>query len=499
MKDIQKYLSGHRSTVAKTVLFLLIVYCPFFLHLGDLPVRIWDEARLMFNTLQMAENGKWVVTHFDGRPDMWNTKPPLMIWCQLLFLKLIGNQELSFRLPSAIAGFLTSVLLMLVAIRLLKDYWLGLIAVLVLVTANGYVGYHVTRTGDYDALLTLFTTLYAFSFFRFSEKGEQRYLHLFFVGLLLAVLTKSVQGLLFLPALGIYVMINRSLKKLLQNKWLYIDLVVITLVVAGYYLLRESLNPGYVDAVLNNELGGRYLATTENHRHGFSFYLNLLMTDHFGYWFLFVPVGFFTGFFLSEGVLRRLVIFSGLVSVVYLLIISTAGTKLEWYDAPLYPFMAVLVAVVIRKIFTLLSDKQLSGKAVPKLLLPVLFLLFVFFIPYQGIISKVYKPRETNQEQEYYMISHFLQDAVKGDRSVKGHVLSYEGYNVHLRYYTDRLNQQQQQVMLKDTNDLAVGDLVICSQYFTREFIKKKFISEETGSYYNVTIYRIDGIRSKED
>ncbi|KAF0199918.1 MAG: 4-amino-4-deoxy-L-arabinose transferase [Bacteroidetes bacterium] len=283
MKDIQKYLSGHGSTVAKTVLFLLIVYCPFFLHLGDLPVRIWDEARLMFNTLQMAENGKWLVTHFEGRPDMWNTKPPLMIWCQLLFLKLFGNQELSFRLPSAVAGFMTAVLLMLVAIRLLKDYWFGLIAVLVLVTANGYVGYHVTRTGDYDALLTLFTALYAFSFFRFSENGEQRYLHLFFAGLLLAVLTKSVQGLLFLPALGIYVVINRSLKKLLQNKWLYIDLIVVTLVVAGYYLLRESLNPGYIDAVLNNELGGRYLATTENHRHAFSFYLNLLMTDHFGY------------------------------------------------------------------------------------------------------------------------------------------------------------------------------------------------------------------------
>ncbi|MBK6965198.1 MAG: hypothetical protein IPH20_14985 [Bacteroidales bacterium] len=34
-------------------------------------------------------------------------KTPLLIWFQL-FLKLIGNEELSFRLPSAIAGFLTT-------------------------------------------------------------------------------------------------------------------------------------------------------------------------------------------------------------------------------------------------------------------------------------------------------------------------------------------------------------------------------------------------------
>ena len=162
MQSLSKSISNHSSTILKALLFLLMIYCPFFLHLGDLPVRVWDEARLIANTLEMEKNGNYLVTHFDGKPEMWNTKPPLMIWCQLFFLKLIGNEEISFRLPSAIAGFLTALMIMLVSVRYLKSYWFGLITALVLVTANGYIGDHVARTGDYDSLLTFFMLFYYF-------------------------------------------------------------------------------------------------------------------------------------------------------------------------------------------------------------------------------------------------------------------------------------------------------------------------------------------------
>ncbi|MHC1777142.1 MAG: ArnT family glycosyltransferase [Lentimicrobium sp.] len=499
MQLLSKKISNQGSTILKVLLFLVLAYFPFFLHLGDLPVRIWDEARLIANTLEMAGNGNLLVPHFEGIPDMWNTKPPLMIWLQLLFLKLAGNQELSFRLPSAIAGFLTASLIMLIFYRHIKDYWTGLMAVLVLITANGFIGDHVARTGDYDALLTLFTTFYAISFFLFSETGKQKYLHLFFAGIILAIFTKSVQGLLFLPAIAIYVLISGDLLKLLRNRWLYIDLTVVVAIVAAYYLLRESANPGYLKAVFTNELGGRYLSTTENHRHEFTWYLNLLMTSQFAFWFLFVPAGWFTGFFLNAGILKRLTVFSGILLLFYLLIISLAGTKLEWYVAPMYPFLALLAALVISRIFSLLSERDFSVKSVWRPFLPFIFLMGVFVLPYQQVINKVYKPRETEKDIEFYMISHFLQDAVKGKHSLQNHVVSYEGYNSHLKYYTDRLNQQGMHVLHKDTSALETGDQIICSQYFTREFIRKQFLFREQGSYYNVKIYSIDGIRTKED
>ena len=93
----------------KIVLFILLAYFPVFLHLEFLPIRVWDESRLANNAYEMFKNGNFLVPHFEGTPDMWNTKPPLMVILQVLCCKVFGIRELSIRLPSAIAGFLTAV------------------------------------------------------------------------------------------------------------------------------------------------------------------------------------------------------------------------------------------------------------------------------------------------------------------------------------------------------------------------------------------------------
>ena len=61
---------------------------PIFGYLDSYPIRIWDEARLAINAYEMLKNGDFIVTHYDNNPDMWNTKPPLMIWCQVFFMKI---------------------------------------------------------------------------------------------------------------------------------------------------------------------------------------------------------------------------------------------------------------------------------------------------------------------------------------------------------------------------------------------------------------------------
>ncbi len=499
MQALSKSLSSHGATILKALLFLLVIYCPFFLHLGDLPIRIWDEARLIANTLEMEKNGNYLVTYFDGQPEMWNTKPPLMIWCQLFFLKLIGNEELSFRLPSAIAGMLTTLAIILVFARYLKSYWFGLITALVLVTANGYIGDHIARTADYDALLTFFMIFYALCFFLFLETGKQKYLHLFFAGLAFSILTKSIQGMLFIPAIGLYLVLTGNLLKFLKNKWVFIDFALVILVVMSYYLLRESVNPGYMEAVYINELGGRYAGTTENHQQPFNFYLNLLISDQFATWFLFVPIGFFAGLVFPKGRIRNMILYTALLSVVYLLVISTAGTKLVWYMAPMYPLLSILTAFAIYRIFLLIVEfKGIDGRLFKKVL-PVLFLVVVFYLPYQNIIAKVYKPKEKPNEYGFYMISHLLQDAVNGKTELKNCFICYAGYNVHLQYYTDRLNEQDKHVFLKDPKLLTEGDLVIYEQDYIRKKIEEEFLFHETGNYFSVKFIKIDGVRKSYD
>ena len=177
---------------AKFILLLLVLYFPLFGHLDTLPIRLFDESRLAVNAYEMHRGGSWIVTRFEGEPDMWNTKPPLMIWLQVLFMKFIGVNELAIRLPAALAAFLICIFFLSFTARRFKDPWLGIISCIVLTSTVGYIHVHATRTGDYDSLLTLFTTLYPLLFFSFIETRETKYLYYTFICLTLSVLTKVI-------------------------------------------------------------------------------------------------------------------------------------------------------------------------------------------------------------------------------------------------------------------------------------------------------------------
>src|SRR5688572_23065002 len=95
------------------ILLALLIYMPVFGNLNTLPIREWDEARIAINACEMYHDGDFIVTHFEEEPDMWNTKPPLLIWLQVFLMKTIGINELAVRLPSAFAAFFTCLALLL--------------------------------------------------------------------------------------------------------------------------------------------------------------------------------------------------------------------------------------------------------------------------------------------------------------------------------------------------------------------------------------------------
>ena len=128
----------------------------------------------------MHKKGNWLVTYFQGVPDMWATKPPLMIWLQCTGMHLFGVNELAVRLPSALAGFFTCLMLVIFAIKWKKDSFFGIIAVMVLITSEGYIGFHSTRTGDYDSLLALFMAFYSLAFFSYCDKNKPLFIYLTF-------------------------------------------------------------------------------------------------------------------------------------------------------------------------------------------------------------------------------------------------------------------------------------------------------------------------------
>jgi 4-amino-4-deoxy-L-arabinose transferase-like glycosyltransferase len=451
----------------KYLLLILLISLPLFLHLDFLTIRLWDEGRVAVNAQEMYYNGNWLVPTYHGEPDLWNTKPPLMLWFQVFFMKLLGVNEWAIRLPSAFAALLTCVIIMLISLRYLKNFWFGFICVLVLVTSRGYLGYHTARTGDYDALLTLFLTLANLTFFIFLENSKTKFLYLFCLSMACAVLTKSAAAFMILPGLFIYVVLKRKLFFILKNKHLYICLAIFLVMTGGYYILREIYNPGYAKVILGDEFG-RFFVTISEHKYSFWYYFGNLFDHRFIIWVFFVPFGIYFGLKNKDTGIKNLTLFSSIVVLTFFLVISSAQTKLFWYALPMYPFLAILAGVCVYHIFTTIKErKNLKHKA-----LPYIVVALIFVAPYILIISSL-KAKFPNHD---YEVCNYLRNIAQGKIEKDDFFVLHEGTFFHGEFYINLLREQGKNIAVKNQWHIKTGDVVLISQEEVKKYLEGNYV-----------------------
>jgi 4-amino-4-deoxy-L-arabinose transferase-like glycosyltransferase len=427
-------------------LFLVACYFVFLMSLGVRPVQMWDESRLAVNALEMALNGNLIVTHFDDSPDMWNTKPPLLVWMIALCMKIVGYNEFALRLPSALSAMSTAIIIFIFASKYLKDIKISLVSGLVLITSYGFIGYHTGRSGDYDALLVLWITIYSLSYFIYLHSNEQKQQNFYWsiatVTIILAVLTKGIAGILPLPGILLYTAYQKKMGKLLFSSRFYISLILFSGVVLGYYLLREHYNPGYITAVFNNEVGGRYLEVNENHSAPFGYYIHNLIKYRFMPWIYVFPVGLLISIFSVKKKLKNIGIFGFFYLIGYLLIISLAKTKLDWYDNPLYPIAALVIGVGISEIFNWLKI-YFSINDLKHQLIFALTVISLFSIPYfNNTYNIVYKQERLSFEpyDPLIMYRDYFQEVFKDMPQLNNFTAVSNNYNAHLVFYSKLAN-----------------------------------------------------------
>ena len=474
-----------------SIVFLTLIPYPLFHGLDALTLRIYDDARRGVNAYEMLQNGNLLVTHYNGEPDMWGTKPPLLVWLQAGFMIILGPGELAVRLPSAISGLLTFMLLILFSSKYLRNPWFGLIWAVILFTFNGYLDFHGTRTGDFDALLTLFMMLYALFFFIYTERKDKKYLLYTAIFITLSVMTKGVAGLLFLPALVIWAIVTKSVQNILQSRQTWIGLGFFILIVGGYYLSREIMNPGYLRAVSGNELGGRYLQSIEGHNHQFTYYIDQFIYPRLQKWAVFIIPGLLAGFYIKDKVARNLHLFSIFLVVSHLLIITFSGTKLPWYDLPEFPFIALIIANFIWAVVMILDGIALYFRKLFLRLIPLILIVIIFYEP----LRLTYNEASYIHERPYYMIDQeiakFLREGVRGQRDLDGFVLVHEDYDAQCLFYLYLLKDEGQVVVRKTKERLAPGDRVIAHQASVKDFIENHYQAEILESKEFVRVYSI--------
>ena len=482
-------------------IFLFAAYFPLFLHLDTLSLRIFDESRVGMNAMEMAERGNWLVPHYGGKPDMWNLKPPLMVWLEALSMKALGYNTLAVRLPSAFAGLATILFLLWFGIKILKDRMVGFASALVLLTTPGFVAIHVTRTGEYDALLCLFLLAYALTFFRWLHAPpEQQKKLLWYFGLFftLSLLTKGIAGLFFLPGLALYAFTQRKLWWMLRQPNLYLVGLGSIAIILAYYFGRELINPGYLQAVWDNELGGRFGGVIEGHRHPFMYYIKRTISWQFAPWIYFIPLSFLLGWWSRKReVISNLSWFLLLNSGLFLLIISFSQTKLGWYNVPAFPLMALLVGLGIarlREAVTGLYTQPIGS--VRSVILGAAFLFCFFAYPYYKIVEKSYLPVDKEWNKESMRFEPYF-ERTKGMGPYK--VIS-SGYNSHLEFHVQarKLLGEEVPILTPEVQYINPGDLLMVCEPRIFKKINQLFHHETEHQWTSCKLIRITSLRSDQ-
>ena len=463
--------------------FVLVGYLLFvaFTHLDDHQLEFYDEARRSINAYEMATGqSHWLVPTYAGEADWFGTKPPLLVWCQALFIRLLGVDTLAIRLPAALASLALVALLVYWARREWGGGFTGLLAAIIVYTSAEYVITHGARSGDYDAPLVLFLTAQVVCVHRWVTTGRDKFVWWLGAAVLLAGYTKGVAGGFLLPALGLWMLWTPEGRRQLTRYPIYLSVGAAILGVAAYYFVRDRIDPGYLQQVNQMEWGGRYFAERTLQSHGPGYYLEHLYHDkYFFVFFLLAPWSVFVAA-RTQRALHPAYLCS-FVAALFLLIISLGDMKLFWYKSPALPLLALLAAyVLVQAARRLIAYTNQSWTG-------VLFLAYVMVYPVYHTLTLVLEPREhmySNESNIRYR--DFMRDpAVTPPYTALAPeynpVLRYQilgardrGADVRMAYARNQMFPEGRQAQSR-TENFSIGDRIVACHEETQRFVTDRY------------------------
>ncbi len=335
---------------------ILICSVPAFYLLGSPAIYIWDEAVYVNASLDMSQGQHWWVPVQAA----YNTKPPLGLWLQAISLKLLPWPEFAVRLPSALS--VTGILIMLG--MALKRWgftqWTRIFVLVCFVGNEGFIRHHIARTGDLDAVMSFFVlgySLIVLDAIHFNRWSKQ-HLILFFLMVIFSFYAKSIAGWMMLGPIGI-IWILSPMRKVFWSKQFLLGGILTAGICLFYYISRENIQPGFISLAWHSEYLRMFSNVMPWHEHGFGYYFKNFVSLHtYTPWifFLFAGIGYSLFILKNKSAKDHLVRWI-IISLSYMLLISIPADKLEWYDAPVYPFFALILGTLAGQLTSTTSKR----------------------------------------------------------------------------------------------------------------------------------------------
>ncbi|MGO8763600.1 MAG: ArnT family glycosyltransferase [Limisphaerales bacterium] len=337
-----------KNVLEKWGLPLLTLFTFFFL-LGSRALNEPDEGRYSEIAREMLETGNWLVPHLWYLPHL--DKPPMTYWLVAASMEVFGHNEWAVRLPLALAG-LSGVWAAFLLGKAMGGRRVGVWSALILQSSVLY--FVMARMLTTDIFLAQFTA-WAMYFFWQSwtclknpdgvNRGRNFFLwHLAgWLAIALGFLDKGPVALAIpMIAFGVMAVVHRREihGKTILAAGLLGGFILFLVVAAPWFLLVFQNVPGSAHYMILGQAAGHLLGTTIKNRTGSPFYFFGILAVGFLPWTILLGWLWRRSEFLKDGrlLLNTWVAFTfGLFSV--------SHSKLPAYILPIFPALAVLIAL----------------------------------------------------------------------------------------------------------------------------------------------------------
>jgi 4-amino-4-deoxy-L-arabinose transferase-like glycosyltransferase len=306
------------------------------LRTGDL--NGYDDAQYAHMAKDIVRTGDWLVLHSNGEPALENS--PLMDWMEASLFAAFGFSDALARLPSALCGLGTILLVYWLARRLTGDPTTAVLAMFTMATTLYFLKY--MARGMTDVPFTFFV-LCAVCAWSMTEDDPRWYL-VAGVCTALAQLTRSMMGLA-LPAVFVLHLIATRRRPPLG--YAIPALVLAYLPLAAWYLYLVQLFGAHFWLVhstwLRNEVFGSLTPAWRRYTGAFEYPWMLLKS----YW-PWLPAMIAGIAVVVRGRDRRLSLLILWVAVIFALCAVTRSRVLR-YMLPAYPAFSILAALGLKQ------------------------------------------------------------------------------------------------------------------------------------------------------
>ena len=345
----------HKESAAFLLAWVVAAGC-IFIGLGSPPLMDPDEGRNTEVAREMKAARSFLVPLYNGMPYL--DKPALYFDAVAASLAVFGENETAARLPSALFGALTLVLVWLFCRRVYGTRTASM-AVVVVGTTPLFIGF--SRIVIFDMALTFFVCAALLAGFVALEKREEpgagRWHVLTVLAAALATLVKGPVGFL-LPLLGLVVYSRVAGVKGGRRFFSPLHLLVFFLPVLAWFVALSLQRPDLPYYGLVKESLARFTSSAEFHRGAPIYYYIPLIAAVFFPWSLLLPEMVVRGWQRRKDAARADLLLATF-PVVVVVFFSISRSKLPGYVLPGVVALGMLTA----RVFDLAAANPIGAAA----------------------------------------------------------------------------------------------------------------------------------------